>query len=219
MRLAISVSRSGWLAALVLLAVCSDDPPPISPEIEFVALSEGEVLGGPQLVRVEYDTSIVPARVDLFVHDELAGSSDEWPFLIDWDTAGFEEGAAELRASVRDTGDNTYDAVIGVVIDNTPPEIAALPERVEFGTDVEVTVTDANRLILVELSGPSGFKRTWKEPPFTLRWDVEECGTAEVSITAVDEAIWPTIRTDRVETFRPRAEDCPGPDDGAAGRE
>jgi hypothetical protein len=201
-----SLSRSGWLVGLVFLVACSDDSSPIT----FVDLSDGAVIGGPQMTRIDPDISTGALSVDLFLDDDRIGSAAAAPFVIEWNTVPFDEGDAELRARVYVADGKAIDGVIGIVIDNTPPEILRFPERLDSGTDVEVQVGDAHRIVHVEVAGPAGIAASWDEPPYRMSWDLEECGTSEVTVTAIDEAGWSTARTDMVETFFSGDLDCDG---------
>jgi hypothetical protein len=212
---------------LLLLAACSDG----SSRIEFVGLRDGAVLGGPQTTTVEPDIPDDVEHVSLFLDGDLIGMDERAPYTFEWDTTGFGEGPVELRAEAyvaggsapgrtpddrtppgpapigAPGGGSSVSASIEIVIDNTPPVIVGLPDNVNDGDIETVEVTDANRIVRVELEGPGGLSRTWTAPPFNLTWD-GQCGVAEVTITAVDEAGWSTVATDTVETVVQEDEDC-----------
>jgi len=197
-----------WIGALAsgcALLDAADGPPGRG---TFVGLEDGAVLGGEQTTIIDADVSSGAVRVDLFLDGERIGVDQFSPFAIEWNTTEHAEGEAELRARVTAADGTTAVGSIEIVIDNAAPVVEPLPASLTPYETVEFRVTDANRIVRVELAGVSP-AQTWMDPPYTLVWS-QPCGIADVSITAEDEVGWRSTWTGPVDTFLVGDRDCDG---------
>jgi hypothetical protein len=200
------MSNVQWaLIGLLLVSACDEG----GDHVVFRGLRDGAVLGGPQTTIVDPDFEAGAIHVDLLLDDDRIGEDDFAPFEFMWNTTDYDEGDAELRALVTLGDGSVADRSIQIAIDNTRPVVSGLSSPISSGDVIEIEVSDANRIVSVELSAPPMLSVSWDAPPYRVEWS-NGCGTYEVTIVAIDEAGWQTTWSGQVDSIDANDGDCDG---------
>lgn len=110
------------LALPALLSGCAEDPITYSvPTVEIVAPLAGQSVSGLVDIEVEAGGDLAIVRVFFAVDDVEIGEDEQAPYVFEWDTAGWADGAAHsIQAAAEDDGGNVGLAESVVVIVTAP---------------------------------------------------------------------------------------------------
>ena len=196
-----------WLGALSGALGCSDEtpgsvtPPPMMdeepaceggdcpPEITFKAPQDNAGLSGPTRIEVEATDDLGLERVEILVDGELLAEGQSGALRATWETSGFAEGPHTLKATATDSGAQSAEVSIEVLVDRTPPQVSLLQptdgQIVHDAVDCEAEIID--NLGAAEFRcgvvGQGASART-EAPPWLVSVDVSALAAGEYTLLA-----------------------------------
>lgn len=114
-----------------------------APSVVIIDPLEGAVVNGLVPVDIEAFDNAGVIRAELWVNETSVAVDTSSPFAFTWDSAGTQNGAANLVVRVFDAANNMSVSSIGVTVDNPipPPVMDTEPPVVEITNPVEGNVS------------------------------------------------------------------------------
>lgn len=114
-----------------------------APSVVIIDPLEGAVVNGLVPVDIEAFDNAGVIRAELWVNETSVAVDTSSPFAFTWDSAGTQNGAANLVVRVFDAANNMGVSSIGVTVDNPvpPPVMDTEPPVVEITNPVEGNVS------------------------------------------------------------------------------
>ena len=178
-------------------------PPPADTTPPSVAItSPSGSVSGTVTVTANASDNVAVSRVDFFVNGTFIGSDGSAPYSYPWNTTGFPNGAATLRATAYDSsGNSTQSAAVVVTIanvvappaDTSPPAVSiAAPTGGTVAGTVTVTAnaTDNVGVARVDFYVNGAFAGSSGAAPYQYAWNTAALanGPATLYVRAFDAA-------------------------------